>query len=127
MNGLADLAISYYFKEDLKLSPAEFSYIMGLTKLPWFIKPLWGYISDSYPIFGFRRKPYLIVISLIQSGLWLVMSSPFSMNLATVVIVIALIEVCVAFCNVIGGKTHFILRGFIGRNLQKILRERRCY
>ena len=29
------------------------------------VKPLWGFISDAFPIFGYRRRSYLIIVNLI--------------------------------------------------------------
>ena len=47
------------FKDDFDLSPASVSMIGSLTSLPWIIKPIYGFISDTYPVFGYRRKVYL--------------------------------------------------------------------
>jgi hypothetical protein len=29
--------------------------------MPWVVKPLYGFISDSIPLFGYRRRSYLAV------------------------------------------------------------------
>lgn len=39
----------------------------------WIIKPLYGFISDGFPIGGQRRKPYLYICSLANFGIWLLM------------------------------------------------------
>eukprot|EP00917_Polyrhabdina_sp_WS-2016_P001449 GHVP01002972.1.p1 GENE.GHVP01002972.1~~GHVP01002972.1.p1 ORF type:complete len:487 (+),score=72.24 GHVP01002972.1:763-2223(+) len=64
---LAHLAMYYLFKDDLKLSPAQMSTVLVLPSIPWVFKPMLGFISDSVPIFGMRRKPYLIILSMAQS------------------------------------------------------------
>jgi hypothetical protein len=48
---------------------------MSFVILSWFIKPLWGYISDNYPINGYKRKPYLIIFSMLQIFCWLSMAT----------------------------------------------------
>ena len=34
--------------------------------MPWSIKILYGLISDNVPIFGSRRKSYLIICAIVQ-------------------------------------------------------------
>lgn len=59
--GLSRLAKEYFVKDELHLSPAEASLIFSASSIPWLIKPLWGFISDSVPLFGYRRKSYLVL------------------------------------------------------------------
>ncbi|KAF4655321.1 hypothetical protein FOL47_009483 [Perkinsus chesapeaki] len=54
------LNVVYYMKEDLLMSPATSALIWGISRIPWLLKPILAFISDSIPIFGYRRKPYLI-------------------------------------------------------------------
>ncbi|KAF4742500.1 hypothetical protein FOZ63_029208, partial [Perkinsus olseni] len=54
------LNVVYYMKEDLLLSPATSALVWGISRIPWLLKPLLAFTSDSIPIFGYRRKPYLI-------------------------------------------------------------------
>ena len=42
-------------------TPAQIATFMALISLPWSIKPLYGLISDFLPIFGSRRRSYLIL------------------------------------------------------------------
>lgn len=44
--------------------PVQVSLAGTIAWIPWTIKPLYGFISDSCPILGFRRRPYLIVAGL---------------------------------------------------------------
>ncbi|XP_053991837.1 uncharacterized protein LOC128883473 [Hylaeus volcanicus] len=64
---LASLAIYYLFKDDLGLSPAQVSLLFVAPAFPWFLKPLFAFYSDSFPIFGLRRKPYLLFFSVLQT------------------------------------------------------------
>ena len=98
--GLARLAVSFFLKDELALSPAQVSALMGIAALPWVIKPVFGFISDGLPIFGYRRRPYLILSGLLGAISW--------MSLATVVhtawaatVAIALSSLSVAVSDVI--------------------------
>ena len=42
--------------------------------LPWLVKPLWGFLSDSFPILGARRKPYLALSGLLGALGWVGMA-----------------------------------------------------
>jgi len=54
--GISALARSFFLKDDLGISPAESAAILGAASLPWAIKPLYGFLSDSLPILGYRRR-----------------------------------------------------------------------
>ncbi|CAB4261533.1 unnamed protein product [Prunus armeniaca] len=73
--GLARLAVSFYLKDDLHLDPAETAVITGLSALPWLIKPVYGFISDSVPLFGYRRRSYLILSGLLGALSWSLMAT----------------------------------------------------
>ncbi|CAK9329105.1 unnamed protein product [Citrullus colocynthis] len=73
--GLAKLAVSFYLKDDLHLDPAETAIISGFAALPWLIKPLYGFISDSVPLFGYRRRSYLILSGLLGAFSWSFMAT----------------------------------------------------
>ncbi|KAG1348259.1 Folate-biopterin transporter 1, chloroplastic [Cocos nucifera] len=72
--GLSRLAVSFYLKDDLHLDPAETAVISGVSSLPWLIKPLYGFISDSIPLFGYRRRSYLILSGLLGAFSWCFMA-----------------------------------------------------
>ncbi|MGB8698120.1 MAG: folate/biopterin family MFS transporter [Thermosynechococcaceae cyanobacterium] len=68
--GLARLAMSFFLKDDLGLSPAEVAAMMGVVSLPWVLKPLFGFTSDSLPLFGYRRRSYLWLSSILGCLSW---------------------------------------------------------
>ncbi|KAG6497335.1 hypothetical protein ZIOFF_045234 [Zingiber officinale] len=72
--GLARLAVSFYLKDDLHLDPAETAIITGLSSLPWLVKPLYGFISDSFPLFGYRRRSYLFLSGILGALSWSLMA-----------------------------------------------------
>ena len=75
--GLARLSVSFFLKDELALSPAQVAALMGIAALPWVIKPVFGFLSDGLPLFGYKRRPYLVLSGLLGTAAWL--------SLATVV------------------------------------------
>lgn len=73
--GLARLAVSFFLKDDLGLSPAQMGALTGIAAIPWIIKPLFGFLSDGLPLFGYRRRSYLFLSGLLGSLSWLVLAT----------------------------------------------------
>jgi BT1 family len=53
------------FKDYLHLEPAEMQVMSAIIAFPWCIKLLYGLIADNVPIFGSRRRSYLIINGLL--------------------------------------------------------------
>ncbi|HEY9889707.1 MAG TPA: folate/biopterin family MFS transporter [Candidatus Obscuribacterales bacterium] len=98
--GLARLAVSFFLKDELGLSPAEVSALVGIASLPWMVKPLFGFISDGLPILGYRRRPYLILSGLLGAGSWIALATVVHSAWAAT-IAIAMGSLSVAFSDVI--------------------------
>ncbi len=71
--GLISQPLQFFFKQALGLNPAQVTEYLAILTLPWTIKPLYGLVSDFIPLFGYRRKTWLLVTNaLAASGfLWL--------------------------------------------------------
>jgi len=76
--GLAGLAKQFFLKDTLHLPPAEASLLLSATYWPWIVKPVWGFIADSFPVFGSRRRAYLLAAGLLSCAGWLALGSGFS-------------------------------------------------
>ena len=63
--GLSRLAKEFFVKDELGLDPAAASLIFTVSSFPWLVKPLWGFVSDAVPLFGYRRKSYLALCGVI--------------------------------------------------------------
>jgi folate/biopterin transporter len=68
--GLARLAVSFFLKDDLGLSPAQVAALVGIAALPWIIKPVFGFLSDGLPLFGYRRRSYLVGSGILGTLAW---------------------------------------------------------
>lgn len=73
MGGLIGQPLNFYLKEELGLSTSEVSEYLAIASMPWVIKPLYGLVSDYLPLFGYRRKTWLMLVNLLGAGgfLWL--------------------------------------------------------
>lgn len=98
--GLARLAVSFFLKDELHLTPVEVSALLGVVALPWMIKPLFGFISDGLPIFGYRRRPYLVFSGILGAAAWVGMGTIVNSSWGAT-IAIALSSLSVAFSDVI--------------------------
>lgn len=59
--GLGFVSIKYYMKDEQKLLPSEAQVFFGIIQIPWIVKPLWGFLTDSIPVCGYRRRPYFLL------------------------------------------------------------------
>ncbi|MCJ8278519.1 MAG: folate/biopterin family MFS transporter [Rivularia sp. ALOHA_DT_140] len=98
--GLSRLAVSFFLKDELGLSPAEVSALFGIVVLPWVIKPLFGFFSDGFPIFGYRRRPYLILSGILGALAWVGMATVVHSSWAAVTAIL-LSSLSVAVSDVI--------------------------
>ncbi|QSJ16258.1 folate/biopterin family MFS transporter [Nostoc sp. UHCC 0702] len=98
--GLARLAVSFFLKDELLLSPSQVSALLGIVTLPWIIKPVFGFISDGLPIFGYRRRPYLVLAGILGALSWVSLATIVHTSWAAT-LTISLTSLSVAVSDVI--------------------------
>ena len=47
----------------------QVAFLTSFAAFPWVVKPLYGFLSDTVPIFGYRRRSYLIICGLLGTEL----------------------------------------------------------
>jgi folate/biopterin transporter len=95
--GLARLAVSFFLKDELGFSPAQMGALLGIAALPWVIKPLLGLLSDGFPLWGYRRRSYLLLSGLAGAVSWLALGAwVHSAWQATLVLLLTSLSVAVA-------------------------------
>lgn len=95
--GLARLAVSFFLKDELGLSPAQVAALMGIAALPWVIKPLFGFLSDGLPLFGYKRRPYLVLSGLMGTVAWLGLATVVhTAGAATIAILLSSLSVAIS-------------------------------
>jgi predicted MFS family arabinose efflux permease len=72
IGGLIAQPLNYYLKAVHGWTPLQVTAFLTVFNLPWIIKPIYGLISDFIPLFGYRRKSYLIIanIAAVAGYLW---------------------------------------------------------
>lgn len=107
--GLARLAQTFLLKDSLHLGPAELSALTGIFALPWTIKPLYGFLSDGVPLFGYRRRSYLVLAgltgclsySLVGHDFWGMLDGRPDAALPGTVAALVISSACIAFSDVV--------------------------
>ncbi|NCO75242.1 MAG: folate/biopterin family MFS transporter [Cyanobacteria bacterium] len=98
--GLARLAVSFFLKDELMLSPAQVSALMGIAAIPWVTKPIIGFLSDGKPLFGYRRRSYLFLSGILGALAWLALGTIVN-NAWSATIAILFTSLSVAISDVI--------------------------
>lgn len=70
----AKLPLQFLLKNHLHLGPTAMAAFFGLTSLAWYFKPVAGLLSDVVPLWGSRRRNYLILSGLAAGGLWVLLA-----------------------------------------------------
>lgn len=58
-------ARDYYFKDIAQVEPADAQIFIAISMTPWNLKPIYGMLSDSIPIYGYHRIPYIVIAGVI--------------------------------------------------------------
>jgi MFS family permease len=59
--GLVAQPLNYFLKEQYGWTPVQVTAYLTVLNFPWIIKPVYGLVSDFIPLFGYRRKAYLVI------------------------------------------------------------------
>lgn len=108
--GIADLSLMLYLKETLGLSAGEWAQFQGIVFLPWSIKPVWGVIADSFPLFGYSTRSYSLLCYSLTLFIFLGLSRIHSHTVFILLTSFVLISTCIAFLDVLIDK-FMIVKG----------------
>lgn len=65
--GLHAQSLQKLLKELWHFSPTQSASFFAFLNIPWMIKPVYGIISDFFPIFHSRRKNYFIIMGILAA------------------------------------------------------------
>lgn len=91
------IAMRFWMIDGMQISPARMSAIGGVAAIPWCLKPLYGLISDLFPICQERRRPYVFIGCIGSTLCWWVM--PWTVDqpaVATLFMFLGSMFICVA-------------------------------
>jgi predicted MFS family arabinose efflux permease len=67
---LGNYPILFHLKKDLHFGREQVSEFFLWATFAWNVKPLAGVLTDAFPIFGSRRRLYLVLGGLLAGGSW---------------------------------------------------------
>ena len=101
ISSLPGLTVGFLLKDVLKMTAEQAAYFGAITIVGWAVKPLWGIISDAFPLFGFRRKSYLVVTTVGAAGVFAILGFLNLYSAPLLLTLFALSSVCYAFMDVL--------------------------
>ena len=66
--GLTNQPVAFYLKTVFGWQPSQVSAYLAALALPGVITPLYAIVSECLPLFGYRRKTYLLAANLLSVG-----------------------------------------------------------
>lgn len=99
--GIISLPIQFLLKDTLGFDATQASYFLAAFTWAWTIKPLYGIISDSLPLFGYRRKSYLLLMNLAVVVSFLALAMLVSYNSQTLLLLLIAVSLGLAFSDVL--------------------------
>jgi MFS family permease len=70
-SALSDIPTLYFIKFVLQMGDAGGQLFQSLKSIGWLVKPLWGFISDRFPLLGYRRKSWFVLMALLGVIFWM--------------------------------------------------------
>ena len=68
-------AQQYFLMDVVGMDAVQFGRLTGAAQVPWHLKSLFGLLSDTVPLFGRRRAPYMIIAGSLGLGSALLLST----------------------------------------------------
>lgn len=101
--GVIKLPLQNLLKSDLMVSREGMAAFFALSALAWYLKPVAGILTDSFPLFGTRRRHYLILSAGAAALLWLLVGIVPHRYASLLWAVIAMNAMLVIGSTVVGG------------------------
>ena len=90
--GLLAHPLTYYLKS-MGMEADAVNQALALAAVPWIIKPLYGLLTDFVPLFGYRRKSYLLLTLSIAALGYILLTQAFSPSLIIALLCVTTIGV----------------------------------
>jgi predicted MFS family arabinose efflux permease len=97
------LPFSLLLKNHLHMSAGRVADFWAIATFAWYVKPLVGFLCDAYPLFGTRRRGYLLFGTVLSGLFWLTFAIAPREYLSFVVVMTLLNLAMVTVSVVVGG------------------------
>lgn len=101
LTGLQRLPFDHFGKDVAGWSATHLASMHALLALPWAVKPIYGALSDNVPLFGSRRRSYLVLANALATIACLVLWLSFSQT--GVMACLFLLSLCMAMSSAVAG------------------------
>jgi MFS family permease len=99
---LGYLPLNHLLTMDMHLDSAKAATFFSLAMMPWTFKTIAGLVVDGVPLFGSRRRSYLMLSALAAATMWLLMG--FSMSQYSLLLGLAIaMNTAVVFASTTSG------------------------
>lgn len=102
--GLFEVPLQLYLKETLGFSAEALAWFGLILSIPWTIKPLWGIISDSFPLCGYQMRSYFFICYLLAFALFIWLGFWDSYTWLVLAVAMGLVSAFIAFSDVLTDK-----------------------
>lgn len=99
--GLASQPIFFLLKDDLKLTASQTATFFAVIGIAWNVKPVYGLLSDLVPLFGYRRRSYLLITTAMAAGGWLILGLLPGYPYGLTLVILGLTGLGLAFTDVL--------------------------
>jgi MFS family permease len=99
--GLASQPLFFLLKDTLGLSAADTATFLAMVAVAWNIKPVYGLVSDLFPLFGYRRKSYLLLTSGMAALAWFLLGSQAAYAYTPTLLLLVICGLGLAFSDVL--------------------------
>ncbi|HTB42347.1 MAG TPA: hypothetical protein VK741_01880, partial [Acetobacteraceae bacterium] len=62
--GIVWQPLTYFLKTQYGWTALQIAASLSVLDVPWVVKPIYGLVSDFLPLFGYRRRSYLLLSNL---------------------------------------------------------------
>jgi len=68
---LGRLPLQYVLKNEIHVTKTQMASFFFLCGLAWYFKPFAGILTDAFPLFGTRRRSYILIASILACFSWI--------------------------------------------------------
>ena len=90
------VSMRFWLIETCKVSPAQLISLYAVISIPWMFKPIYGFVSDAFPLCGYHRKPYIFFSMTLAAFCWILLAIlPPHILSVTALMTIASLAICI--------------------------------
>src|SRR2546421_11263995 len=101
INGFTSLPLTFLLKERLRLDPFQIAWFGTVSDWAWYVKPVFGLITDRMPIAGRRWRAYLALMGALLTLTWCSLAGSGSYSYGSLLGGMALNAMSLAFMNTV--------------------------